>query len=152
MWRQRIGLIVVAAWLVVCLARLTRLTEPAEVPPGQEAAPTFTFFQQQIPATAGYLFVLPREFGQDTGLGPRLRYELYPRAYDDIRASQDEQAVRDLMRRENLRYIVVTDANLYPTSHWLRQPRDWLKRTDFDANRPARCCAALDTYVLEVVF
>ncbi|HEY3058716.1 MAG TPA: hypothetical protein VGL99_07055 [Chloroflexota bacterium] len=148
MWRQRLGLIVVAVWLVVSLARLTKLVEPAEVPPGQEAAPTFGFFKQHIPATAGYLFVLPGEFGTDTGLGPRLRYELYPRTYDDIRASQDEQAVRDLMRRMNLRYVVVPDATLYPASHWTRQPTDWLKRTNFDADRPTG--PALDTYVLEV--
>jgi hypothetical protein len=141
MWRQRLGLIVLGFWVLVCVARLTRLVEPAETPPGEEAAPLFGFFKQQIPESAGYLFILPSEFGSDTGLGPRLRYELYPRTYDDIRGSQDEQTVRDLMRRENLRYVVVTDATLYPQTHWVRQPRDWLKRANFDADR----------YVLEVV-
>jgi hypothetical protein len=141
MWRQRLSVLVVAAWLVVCLARLSRLVEPPAQPPGQEAAPLFGFFKQQIPPTAGYLFVLPGEFGQDTGLGPRLRYELYPRPYDDVRAAQDEQSVRDLMKRENLRYIVVPDATQYPANHWTRSPSDWLKRTAFDANR----------YVLEVL-
>jgi hypothetical protein len=141
MWQQRLGIVVVAVWLVVCLARLSRLVEPPEQPPGQEAAPLFGFFKEQIPPAAGYLFVLPGEFGQDTGLGPRLRYELYPRRYDDVRAAQDEQSVRDLMKRGNLRYIVVPDATHYSANHWIRSPSDWLKRTDLDANR----------YLLEVL-
>jgi hypothetical protein len=140
MWRQRLSVLLVAVWLVVCLARLSLLVAPAETPPGQEAQPAFAFFKSQIPRDAGYLFVLPGEFGQDTGLGPRLRYELYPRVYDDVRAAQDEQFVRDLMRREHLRYVVVADANQYPADHWTRAPRDWLSRTSLDA----------DHYVLEV--
>jgi hypothetical protein len=134
MWRQRLGLLVLAAWLVVCVARLSVLAAPPETPPGQAAQPTFDFLRASVPSTAGYLYVLPGEFGQDTGLGPRLRYELYPRVYDDVRASQDEQFVRDLMRRENLRYVVVPDAAEYPADHWTRAPRTWLSRTSLDAN------------------
>jgi len=134
MWRQRLGLLVLAAWLVVCVARLSVLVAPPEAPPGQSAESTFDFFKAEIPTTAGYLFVLPGEFGEDTGLGPRLRYELYPRVYDDVRASQDEQFVRDLMRRENLHYVVVPDAAEYPADHWTRVPRDWLTRSSRDAN------------------
>jgi hypothetical protein len=133
--RQRIALLIVALWLVVCLARLTRLVEPAEPPPGQQAAPTFEFFRGHIPPDAGYLFVLPGEFGQDTGLGPRLRYELYPRVYDDVRATQDERTVRDLMQREHLRYVVVPDASQYSAAHWTRGDKTWLRRVDLDANR-----------------
>jgi hypothetical protein len=142
MWRRRLGLGVLALWLVISVARLTRLAEPPEPPPGPEATPAvLDFFRATIPRGAGYLFVLPGEFGSDTGLGPRLRYELYPRQYDDVRASQDEGFVHELMAREGLRYIVVPDASAYPSDHWLRSARSWLRRVDLDANR----------YVLEVV-
>jgi hypothetical protein len=40
-----------------------------------------------------------------------------------------------------LQFIVVPDATKYPQTSWLRQPRDWLRRIDFYANR----------YLLEVV-
>lgn len=99
------------------------------------------FLKAQIAPTDGYLFVLPGEFGSDTGVEKRLRYELYPRPYDDVRASQDEASIRQLMRGEGLRFIVVTDARQYEPTSWLRQPRDWLRRIDFDAQR----------YLLEVV-
>jgi hypothetical protein len=141
MWRRRILVGVLVLWLVVSLARLTRLVEPAEVPPGQDAAVAFDHFRSQIPSDGRYLFVLPGEFGADTGMGPRLRYELYPRVYDDVRASQDPRLVRDFMQQRGFRYIVVPDASAYPSGHWLRMPPDWLRRVDFDANR----------YVLEVV-
>ena len=141
MWRMRIGLGVLALWAVVSLARLTRLFEAPEAPPGQEAAPLLAFLRTEIPPDAGYLFVLPGEFGADTGLGPRLRYELYPRTYDDVRATQDEGTVRALMRSEQLRYVVVADASQYPAGHWLRNAPAWLRRVDFGANQ----------YVLEVV-
>ena len=45
------------------------------------------------------------------------------------------------MADEGLRFIVVPDAGQYPPSSWLRQPREWLTRIDFDANR----------YLLQVV-
>jgi hypothetical protein len=141
MLRDRLVLGVLALWLAVSVVRLGRLTEPAEAPPGQESLPALEFFRAQIPQDAGYLFVLPGEFGSDTGLGPRLRYELYPRVYDDVRASLEEHSVRDVIRRENLRYVVVVDAAQYPPTHWTRTPRDWLRRIDLDATR----------YVLEVV-
>ena len=141
MLRDRLVLGVLALWLVISLVRLGRLVEPAETPPGQEAVPMLDFVRAQIPPTAGYLFVLPGEFGSDSGVGPRLRYELYPRTYDDVRASLDEASVRDIMRRESLRYVVVVDAEQYPPMHWTRAPRDWLRRIDLDATR----------YVLEVV-
>jgi hypothetical protein len=141
MWRRRAALAVIGAWGLVSLSRLTRLVEPAERPPGAELAPVLDFLRAQIPPTDGYLFVLPGEFGTDTGVGPRLRYELYPRPYDDVRASQDEPSIRELMHRAGLRFIVVADARQYAETYWLRQPRAWLKRIDFDAER----------YVLEVV-
>jgi hypothetical protein len=132
--RRRLAFGVLALWALVSLARLTRLVEPPQAPPGQDIAATFDLYRAQIPPDAGYLFVLPGEFGQDTGAGPRLRYELYPRRYDDVRASQDEASVRQLMQRENLRAIVVPDASVYPPAHWLRQPRDWLRRVDLAPN------------------
>jgi hypothetical protein len=141
MLRNRIGLGVLALWAAVSLARLTRLFEAPEAPPGQEVAPLLALLRTEIPPDAGYLFVLPGEFGADSGLGPRLRYELYPRTYDDVRASLDEGTVRALMRGEQLRYIVVADASQYPAGHWLRGAPAWLRRVDFGA----------DQYVLEVM-
>ena len=126
---------------VVSLARLSRLVEPAEAPPGQALGPALEWLKATIPRDAGYLFVEPGEFGSDTGVGQRLRYELYPRIYDDVRASLDEGSVRELMRREGLDYIVVADASQYPPTSYLRQPRDWLRRIELDAGR----------YVLQVV-
>src|SRR6267378_4656732 len=135
MWRRRAALGVIGAWGLVSLARLTRLVEPAEAPPGAELGPMLGFLKAQIAPTDGYLFVLPGEFGTDSGVEKRLRYELYPRPYDDVRASQDEASIRQLMRSEGLRYIVVADARQYEPTSWLRQPRDWLRRIDFDAQR-----------------
>jgi hypothetical protein len=133
--RARLAAGVLAIWLLVSVARLSRLVEPGPVPPGEEVVPMLDFLHTTIPSDAGYLFVLPGEFGSDTGTGPRLRYELYPRRYDDIRASQDEANVRALMQGEDLRFIVVTDAAQYAANHWLRQPRDWLRRIPLDDDR-----------------
>ena len=123
------------------MARLTRLIEPPEARPGQELVQILDFFKANMPNDAGYLYVLPGELGADTGTGPRLRYELYPRRYDDIRASVDEASIRELIQTTSVRFIVVPDASQYLATFWLRQPRDWLRRIDFDANR----------YLLEVV-
>jgi hypothetical protein len=133
--RRRLAIGLLGGWALLSLARLSRLVEPAPAPPGQDIAATFDFYRAHIPSDAGYLFVLPGAFGQDTGTGPRLRYELYPRRYDDIRAAQDAQSVRQLMQQEQLRYIVVPDASAYLPDHWLRQPQDWLERTDFAPNQ-----------------
>jgi hypothetical protein len=141
MWRRRAVLGVFGVWGLVSLARLSRLVEPHEPPPGQELGSLLDFVRATIPADAGYLFVLPGEFGSASGTAPRLRYELYPRAYDDVRASQDEASIRQLMRSGGLGFVVVADASQYAPTSWLRQPRDWLRRIDFDATR----------YVLEVV-
>ena len=142
MWRRRAALGVLGAWGLVSLARLSRLTEPPQQPPGHELLPALLdFFRASIPPAAGYLFVEPGEFGSDTGAGQRLRYELYPRAYDDVRVSTDEAGVRALMRTEGLGFIVVPDARQYAAESWLRAPRDWLHRIELDANR----------YVLAVV-
>jgi hypothetical protein len=141
LWRRRAAFGVFGIWGLVSLARLTRLAEPPEPRPGAEAAAALDFFRTIIPTDAGYLFVEPGPFGTDTGAGQRLRYELYPRAYDDVRTSVDEAAVRQLIRAEGLSFVVVPDASQYAPDSWLRQPRDWLRRTELDANR----------YVLAVV-
>jgi hypothetical protein len=140
-WRRRAALGVLGVWGLVSLARLTRLVEPPEMPPGQDLVPLLEFLRASIPVDAGFLYVLPGEFGTDVGTGPRLRYELYPRRYDDIRATVDEASIRQLVQAERLNYIVVTNASEYPSDSWLRQPRQWLRHLDFDANR----------YVLQVV-
>jgi hypothetical protein len=140
-WRRRAALGVLGLWGAVSLARLSRLVEPPEPPPGQELSSALEFLKATIPPEAGYLFVEPGEFGSDTGVGQRLRYELYPRRHDDVRASVDEASVRRLMRQAGLGYIVVADASQYPPTTYLRQPRDWLRRIELDARR----------YVLQVV-
>jgi hypothetical protein len=134
-WRRRAALGVLGVWGLVSLARLSRLVDPAESPPGAEVAPALDFFRASIPASAGYLFVEPGEFGSDTGVGQRLRYELYPRAYDDVRAGANEADVRQLMRAQGLSFVVVPDASQYASESWLRQPRDWLRRIELDADR-----------------
>ena len=133
--RRRLAIGLLGGWALLSLARLSRLVEPPPAPPGQDIAATFDFYRAHIPSDAGYLFVLPGAFGQDTGTGPRLRYELYPRRYDDVRAAQDANSVRQLMQQEQLRFIVVPDASAYLPDHWLRQPQDWLARTDFAPNQ-----------------
>ena len=132
---------VLALWTLVSLAHLTRLADVAEMPPGQELLAVLAVAEQAIATDAGYLYVQPGEFGADTGDGPRLRYELYPRRYEDVRAGEDEGSVRELLRREGLGFIVVPDAPTYPATHWLQQPRDWLRRLELDGKR----------YVLAVV-
>ena len=120
MWRPRLGVLLVAVWLVVCVARLSLLVEPRRDAARPGGAARIRVLPDQIPRDAGYLFVLPGEFGQDTGARSAPALRAYPRVYDDVRASQDEQFVRDLMRREHLRYVVVADANQYPADHWTR--------------------------------
>jgi len=120
-WRRRATLGVLGMWGLISLGRLSRLVEPAESPPGAELAPALDFFRASIPASAGYLFVEPGEFGSDTGVGQRLRYELYPRAYDDVRAGVDEAEVRQLMHAEGLSFVVVPDASQYAPDSWLRR-------------------------------
>jgi hypothetical protein len=39
------------------------------------------------------------------------------------------------MIASGLRFIVVPDAQRYEPSYFLRQPRDWLRRIDFDPDR-----------------
>ena len=118
---------VLGLWTLVSLAHLMRLLEPPSQPPGQEVAPLLAALRAQIPPAAGYLYVQPGAFGTDTGVGPRLRYELFPRRYQDARAADDETAVRELMRHEAITFVVVPDARLYPPTHWLRQERAWLR-------------------------
>jgi hypothetical protein len=132
-WQRTAALVVVAVWAIVALARLTRLVEPAEVPIGEEVASFVAFAAQTIPADGGYLYVQPTEFGSDSGVAPRLRYELHPRRYEDIRASEDEAAARQVMARNRLRYVVVPQAHLLPPSHWARQAPGW-SRTDLSGD------------------
>ena len=129
-------MIVLGVWALASLLHLARvLIGPLDAPPGQDLGSYLRFAEQVIPRDAGYLYVQPGEFGTDTGDGPRLRYELYPRRYDDVRASEDEASVRDLLRREGLGYVVVPDASAYPPTHWVRQARDWLRRVELDERR-----------------
>src|SRR4051794_31552100 len=142
-WRRRAVLGVLGLWGIVGVARATRLVGPPDARPGPEVEPMLQFLRVTIPPDAGYLYVLPGGFGagDDTGAAPRLRYELFPRRYDDVRADVPETRVQEVMRARRLRYVVVPDAQQYPADSWLRQPRDWLKRTQLSD----------DQYVLTVV-
>ena len=142
-WRRRAVVGVAGLWALVGLARLTRLVEPPEPRPGRQVESMLSFLRATIPPEAGYLYVLPLAFGSvgDSGAAPRLRYELYPRVYDDVRASADEDTVRQLMLARGLSFVVVPDASLYVAESWLRQPPAWLLRIDFSS----------DQYVLQVV-
>jgi hypothetical protein len=134
--RQLGAAVVLGLWALISLVHLVRvLAGPSDAPPGQGLDAFTAFAERTIPPEAGYLYVQPGEFGTDTGDGPRLRYELWPRRYDDVRASEDEANVRDLLRREGLDYVVVPDASAYPPTHWVRQPRDWLRRVDLDGQQ-----------------
>jgi hypothetical protein len=134
--RQLGAAVVLGLWALISLVHLVRvLAGPADAPPGQGLDAFIAFAERSIPSDAGYLYVQPGEFGTDTGDGPRLRYELWPRRYDDVRASEDEGKIRDLLRREGLEYVVVPDASAYPPTHWVRQPRDWLRRVDLDGQQ-----------------
>jgi hypothetical protein len=133
--QRQAALGVLSVWTLVSLARLSLLVAPPEPRPAEGLAGSLDFFKATIPATAGYLYVEPGEFGTDTAAGQRLRYELYPRAYDDVRFSVDGASVQQLMRAEHLSYIVVPDAGQYAADSWLRQPPGWLRVEPLDANR-----------------
>ena len=135
--RRSLGaVLVLGVWAVISLVHLLRvLGGPADPPPGQGLDDFIAFAERTIPSESGYLYVQPGEFGTDTGDGPRLRYELWPRRYDDVRAAEDEASVRDLLRREGLEYVVVPHASAYPPKHWVREPREWLRRVDLDGQR-----------------
>lgn len=139
-WRRRgaLGLLAVGGGL--SLVRAARLIAPTGPRPGSELEPFLDFFRQTIPASAGYLYVLPTAFGSDTGAAQRLRYELYPRRYDKLRTDADAAAARVLMTTEGLAYVVVPDARLYAETSWLRQPPEWLSPIRLDTH----------TYVLSV--
>ena len=104
---------VLGVWGLVSVARATRLVEPAETPPGQELVPLLDFLRANIPTTASYLYVLPGEFGTDTGTGPRLRYELTRAATTTSASPWTSRAIRQLMQHDELRFIVVPDASQY---------------------------------------
>ena len=134
--RQLAAGVVLGLWALLSLVHLVRvLAGPTDAPPGRDLGDFVAFAERTIPPDAGYLYIQPGEFGTDTGDGPRLRYDLWPRRYDDVRASEDEASVRDLLRREQLAYVVVPDASAYPATHWTREPRDWLRRVDLDGQR-----------------
>ncbi len=125
----------VVVWVVLGGARVTRLPGPPETPVGERAAGIVPFAREVIPQDAAYLYVEPDASAPQSGLGPRLRYELYPRGYDDLAGSMDEEAVRRLARQNGARFIVVPDAGLYPAGSFLREARPWFRRVALDDSR-----------------
>lgn len=140
-WRRRGVITVVGLWAIVSVARLSHFIEPVTRPAGNEVAPVLDFFKAVIPPDANYLFVLPGEFGSDTPMGPRLRYELFPRLFGEVRLSAGEAAICRRIYDSNVRFIVVPDATEYPETAWVRQQRPWFRRIDLDGI----------TYVLEII-
>ncbi len=134
-WQRIAAGLVLLLWIVVSVARLTKLIEAPEVPVGEDVRRFVTFAQAVIPEDAAYLYVEPRAYGTETGIGPRLRYELFPRRYDDISGPTSEQAVRDLARQDGARYILVPDASSLPADHFLLGSAPWFHRVQLDANR-----------------
>ena len=131
-WRWLAAVAVLGAWACVSVGQLSRLWEPPLVAPGGAVVPSLDFFRAQIPADGAYLYVLPGD-GTDAGTGLRLRYELFPRAYENARVADSETSVRALMRYRGIRYIVVPNASAYPPTLWLRQGRPWYERVQLDA-------------------
>lgn len=132
-WRRRGVVCLLALGGGLSLVRAARLLEPAGPRPGAEIERLLPFMRSAIPERDGYLYVLPTAFGSDTGTAPRLRYELFPRRYEDVRTDVDAAAARALMASEGLSYVVVPDARQYPEGSWVRQPPDWLQAIAFDA-------------------
>lgn len=126
---------VLALWALLALARLSWLVAPPDPRPASSADQFITFAQMVIPSGAAYLYVQPGTFGEDTDVEPRLRYDLYPRVFDDVRLDQGQDAVRALAASESARYIVVPNAADYPADSWLRQDEPWFTRVSLD---PAR--------------
>jgi hypothetical protein len=131
-WRTLAAVAVLGVWALVSVGQLSRLSEPAPVSPGAVVVPSLGFFRAQVPDDAAYLYVLSGDNGSDTGAGLRLRYELFPRFYENARVSDDEASVRTLMRNRGIRYIVVPYASAYPPTLWLRQERPWFRRVQLD--------------------
>jgi hypothetical protein len=120
---------VLALWAGLCLARLSLLVAPT--PPAPGAYPGLGRFlavaEAVIPPDAAYLHVLPPA-DADTGIGPRLRYELYPRLYTGLPEAAGEAAAQALVRAQGLRYVVVAQPASYPPQAWQRQDRPWFRR------------------------
>ncbi len=133
--RRGLILATLVAWAVVGSARLSQLVAPPRAPVGSEADAILPFAREVIPQDAAYLYLEPNAFGSETGIGPRLRYELYPRRYDDLSGPTDEATVRALARQDGAAYVVVPDASLYPPDSFLRQSRPWFRRVSLDATR-----------------
>lgn len=131
--RRQIAGAVVGLWLLLSLARLSRLVEPPEPPPGELVRPFVAFARQTIPPGAGYLFLEPR--GPQRPEVPRLRYELYPRRFQNAPVDADEASVQALLAREGRRFIAVPAASLYPPGHWVRGSRPWFRRVELDPER-----------------
>ena len=123
---------VLVLWAGLCLARLSLLVAPAPPAPGEYPGLErfLAFTEAVIPPDAGYLHVGPA--GLDTGIGPRLRYELYPRVYTGLPDEAGEAAAQTVIRAEGLRYVVVAQARSYPAQSWLRQERPWFRRLSLD--------------------
>lgn len=132
--RRRAALaVVLGLWLLLALARLTRLVEPPEPPPGELVRPFVAFAREAIPPGEGYLFLEPR--GPQRPEVPRLRYELYPRRFQNASVDADEATVQALLAREGRRFIAVPAASLYPPDHWVRGSRPWFRRLELDRER-----------------
>lgn len=132
---QVAALALVAVWGVLGAARLSRLVGPPSPPPGQSYLPFIRFAEGLVPPAASYLYAQPTEFGGDTGVEPRIRYELFPRRYDDIRPHVTAEEALALVRREGAAFVLVPQADLFASGHWVRGQLPWFTR---DVYRPSQ--------------
>lgn len=132
--RRGLAVGVLALWTVVAMARLTELVERPAPPPGEPVEPFVAFARAAIPPDQGYLF-LDSDIRREEGHSPRLRYELYPRPYEDLFYDLRVGDVRAWLSQNGLRYVVVPDATLYPPDHWVWTDESWYHRLALDRQR-----------------
>lgn len=134
-WRRRAGVGVLSLWLLVSVARLSVLLDSPGEPIGAGVEPFLPFARETLPLDARYLFVDPTQYGGDPGLGPRLRYELLPRYFENVDALASLEEVRAVMERANLQYVVVPARQHFPRGHWLRSDQPGFERIRLDSER-----------------
>ncbi|MBI4494443.1 MAG: hypothetical protein HY690_16800 [Chloroflexi bacterium] len=84
------------------------------------------FVQTQVPSTVAYLYQEP----WGAGRAHRLRYELYPRRYEELPSEAPEAEVRAFVRTRGIGYILVLDSSLYATGSWALEARPWFQRVE----------------------
>lgn len=122
-----LGRLLVVAWVALALLRLSALVEQPDAPPGKEIEPFLPAALAALPPDAKYLHPEPIRGVVDTGVAPRLRYELWPRDYENSGPTKDEREVRQEALQDGRSFLVVPNLSAYEEKHWIRQPRPWFR-------------------------